>query len=934
MRKKVLIICLLLVPVYLLGQKSAPVAGDAATLIDLLHKDYNGGNPETIYEDIARDRSKAISIFKAYSTNLALSIIKEKDENGAFKIDKNGKFIFKDINIQEERTKYLKSLDDYNEELKNSKDNYTKLNKLKGDLNTAKSTYYNSLYTVDEQQFDDLIENFKENKFVVDVLDSLKKKYENLNKNKADQFAYNNSNLSIQKGLPFVGGDILVEGIDGLARFLAKRIKEELTLNAIDNLKDYLKKKDENPYLYELEVVLPTTVNYLKNFNADQLLSFSDDLKQYIEQDLNNLLPNAANLKATPRIALAIQKNPDLDFAFEGLEILEQVSKIKSPVDYFTILANSRNLNRWQQNGSSTQEEIAKGLQLATMLAYSLTIVENGEVKFVTTDFIANYGSQKDFLFLYFGFLHQQNKKYYTLPSPLEEIVKKTDTIDKIEQFIKSDVIEIVQNAERIHTQFLAIKKKNKNEEKVEYKEMHQLIGDIVNLAEETTTAVDVILTFKPNNSIKGITLKVKPYFTVARLANDITLDLHEKRYTNAITKAIEIPLTLKIVKSAYIDVFEETKLTAQTFTELQALKTLLNIDTKRSDTEKLNMWKKNKFEIEIIRLKFNEFDNGKALARSIDTFLKSQNDSIWNQATYDTNVQTLKNQLLTDRIIVLEYLGYNETKTKAGIEKMLIDKKVTDETKNFILNKFTAYQEQGYRKLFLGENITITTQEELTQLYQAFVPELLNQVTIKHDSQNNKLVKFIHFVNDIAVADNPEAYEKAIEAFVLPVGSSSLKEKANYYFSINAFPGLLGGWEFAKSDDHEIKNARFIGFTAPVGIYLQPWGAIGSGYNLGLFLPIIDIAAPVRLRLDDANNTKTLPDFEVADIFSPGIYAVFGLKKSPLTFNLGVQYGPKLRDIPVENTDTFTSIESYRVGIGVTLDIPLLTIASKYKNE
>lgn len=916
MKKLFKIILFVLFPTFLIAQKSAPVAGDAAILIDLLHKDYASGNPETMEEDIARDRSKVISIFKAYREALDFTNLTK-------------------VLDQKLETDYFVALEKYNEALKGDK-NSDQLVGLKTELKRSKSKYYQNICDVDNDQFTTIETSYTTNEFLKTVITKFKYKYSTLQNAKADQYAYNNSNLSIQKGLPFVGGDILVEGIDGLARFLAKRIKEELTLNAIDNLKEYLKKKDENRYLYELEVVLPTTVNYLKNFNGDQLLSFSDDLKQYIEQDLNNLLPNAANLKTTPRIALAIQNNPDLDFAFEGLEILEQVSKIKSPVDYFTILANSRNLNRWQNDSDATKKEIAQGLQLATMLAYSLTIVENGEVKFVTTDFIANYGSQKDFVFLYFGFLHQQNIKFYNSALPLADIVREADKINTIEHFIKSDVIEIVQNAERIHTQFLAIKKKNKNEEKVEYKDMHQLIGDIVNFAEETTAVVDGLLALKPDNSLKDITQKVKPYFTVARLANDITLDLHEKRYTNAITKAIEIPLTLKIVKSEYINIFEQTKLTTQTFTELQALKTLLSIDTKLNDSKKVDLWKKNKFDVEIIRLKFNEFNKGKPLATSIDTFLKSLDAEKWNQKAYDSSLSALKNQLLTDRIIVLEYLGYNETKTKAEIEKILIDKKVTDETKNFILNKFTAYQEKGYRKLFLGENISITTREELTQLYQAFVPELLNQVTIKQDSQNNKLVKFIHFLNDIAVADNPEAYEKAIEAFVLPVGSSSLKEKAKHYYSINAFPGILGGGEFNSSDNKDLKGAGFIGFTAPIGIYLQPWEweASKKGNTFGFFFPIIDIAAPVRLRLDGTKDTQTLPDFEIADIFSPGFYLIYGIKKTPLTFNLGIQYGPKLRDIPVENTDTFTSIESYRVGLGVTLDIPLLTIASKYKNE
>ena len=45
-------------------------------------------------------------------------------------------------------------------------------------------------------------------------------------------------------------------------------------------------------------------------------------------------------------------------------------------------------------------------------------------------------------------------------------------------------------------------------------------------------------------------------------------------------------------------------------------------------------------------------------------------------------------------------------------------------------------------------------------------------------------------------------------------------------------------------------------------------------------------------------------------------------------------QYGPKLRDIPTDdNSSDFTSVESYRVGVGITIDIPLVTLSSNYKN-
>ena len=95
--------------------------------------------------------------------------------------------------------------------------------------------------------------------------------------------------------------------------------KSEFVLHpkARDEKAELLKNKEEHPELYELEVLLPTTFAYLANFDANQLLQFSDDLKQYIEQDLANLVPNAANLRYTPRMSLLIANNPELDFAFE-----------------------------------------------------------------------------------------------------------------------------------------------------------------------------------------------------------------------------------------------------------------------------------------------------------------------------------------------------------------------------------------------------------------------------------------------------------------------------------------------------------------------------------------------------------------------------------------------------------------------------------------
>lgn len=903
------------------AQKSAPVAGDAATLLDLLQKDYNSINPENLDDELAKDRSKVIAIFKSYT----------KDAAGFEKISV--------ANINNKKD-FLASTEAYNNMLKRSElsaSELSTLSTLKSAYDTNKKIYYTDLNTFDKDQFDKLITHFNgltpKNAYLSFIVGKFKTKYTTIFENKADVLALNNSNSSIQKGLPFAGGDILVKGIDGLARVIADNIKKEIVLNIMENLQEYLKNKKDNHYLYELEVLLPTTVDYLKNFDADQLVKFSVDLQQYIESDLKLLVPHSVNLRNTPRVAALIQKYPDLDFALEGLEVLDKITKIKSPVDYFEVLENSRNINRWRSDTNPTKKGIAQGLRLASMLAYSLSVIENNEVKFVTSQFISNYGSQPNFGFLYFGLLHQQNINYFDLKyngNYFTQFVDDTSKINQFQSFINAEVIPIVENAERIHNQFTSIKKKNKNNEKVPFEEMHQLIDDVLNFGQEITVSSQKILTMTLNSTDLGNTIetvdKIKAYFTIGKLANSISFDLYEKRYTNAISTAIEIPITLNNLKGNASSILQNSKIGLDTFYALTDLKEILSLPSSLSDAEKLASWtnKKNKWELIAVRLQENA--SLKPVADQISTFITNVPTANWNQANYDHQKGLLEGVLNTNKDKIYSFLGIDTEKIKSDLESKLKEKKMQQSTITYITGKLTAYHQNAFDSFLLGKDTAIDAESELIAAYEAFLPELLNRETIK---SNTKLVKIIHFINDVAHSDTPEEYKKAIEAFVLPVGSSSLKEKSSYYFSLNSFPGLLGGIE--KSDG--IQNAGFIGFTAPVGLYFQ-MGANKNRSTWGLFMPIIDIAAPVRLRLDNANDTKTLPDFEFDDIFSPGIYLVYGIQKSPLAFNLGLQYGPKLRDIPTEDTSSFTSVESYRIGLGVTLDIPLLTLSSKYKNE
>lgn len=975
--KKVLFLLIFTFPItFSFGQKSSPIVGDAATLIDLLKKDYNIINPDSWDEEINTDRGKVIGIFKSYLGEAEKNLITSK-------LDPNLKTKFDDYMDLKEKVNAIskvsitisvanvsvpaseKQIITSDKQFETIRDG---LIKLQTDLKNKKDEYYKLKNTEDRNEFTKLESGFVDNGYLLGIISLFKTKYKNLYENNIDVNAEKNTYASIQKSIPFIGGDLSFETIiDGLSRFLAKRIKEELTIHAIDKIKEYLDHPSPENYCHELLVLLPTTTNYLKSFESNQLMNFTDELKQYIEQDLNDLLINAVNLKDTPRLKKYIEKKPDLEFAFEGLKIIPQLSKIKNPIDYFEILENSRNLARWRSTPITTPEDksrynISQGFRLASMLAYSMTVVDNGETKFASLDMISNYGNEINFFYLYFGMLHQQNKKYFNVgfipsssstPIPINigkmmefnafpfQSMQSTQS-KKISETLKFNLTTVCSNAEKIYSQGLALKKKNKNNEEVKYEEVYDFIDNFISFGEEivATSAFFLNEDFKIYSSYhpvpvlpasNGISLKdqMAPYFSVSRIANNMMLDLHQKKYSNAIIKAIEIPLSFKIKDGTAITMLQDVKTAFESQKDLEKMKNAFNPGLLTTDSDEI---KKQKLEaaqpyLEILSLKLDEAKDISKLKRKLGKL----NDSILALITNSDKLKNTVSQYIEVRNLfkdeykaVLNHYGINTTEIANTIKSKLESRNRNSKVVTFLEKKFDEYTQTIYCNVILGDDLDISIENQLVAFVDEFAvpsPENVSKVN------DNNAIKVIHFVNEMAGAKDAEEVEKAITAFALPVGSSSLKEKAKSYFSINAYPGLIAGFEYSKGLD----RAETYGFTAPVGLHAHFY-SWEKGGTLGAFIPIIDIGAPVRLRMDSENDTKTLPDFNFNDIFSPGFYLSYGFgKKLPLAINFGAQYGPKLRDIDVGNDGKFDSIDSYRVSVALVIDLPLFTISGKY---
>jgi hypothetical protein len=190
-------------------------------------------------------------------------------------------------------------------------------------------------------------------------------------------------------------------------------------------------------------------------------------------------------------------------------------------------------------------------------------------------------------------------------------------------------------------------------------------------------------------------------------------------------------------------------------------------------------------------------------------------------------------------------------------------------------------------------------------------------------------ILKYGSFMAAMAQAENSEEVAAAIEAVALPPGSARIKRQTPFNVSLNSYAGLFLGYEHVKGVDNDGFKFNSYGVTAPIGV------AISTGNNkrgsLSLFLSVVDIGALAAFRFSN-DSTSSVPDVELKDIISPGIFLSYGIPKTPLSINAGYQGGPLLRKV---TADINEYQDSYgRLSISLCVDIPIINFYTRSRKD
>ncbi len=208
---------------------------------------------------------------------------------------------------------------------------------------------------------------------------------------------------------------------------------------------------------------------------------------------------------------------------------------------------------------------------------------------------------------------------------------------------------------------------------------------------------------------------------------------------------------------------------------------------------------------------------------------------------------------------------------------------------------------------------------------FQRAIPLLLTEFG-KYMAGEGKYTRSMAFISQMVTIEDPEDFEALLQAYALPIGSSSIKRNSKTNISINGYVGLTGGREMALGDITQWRTD--VGLAAPIGISVTKFKG-----NVSFFASFIDLGSIVNQRIN--NDTVSYSNLKLEHFFTPGAGIFYNFPKAPVSIGVHLNYIPDLRTIKYENNTavvTNTNVSVVRFNISALVDIPFFTLYNKSK--
>ena len=316
------------------------------------------------------------------------------------------------------------------------------------------------------------------------------------------------------------------------------------------------------------------------------------------------------------------------------------------------------------------------------------------------------------------------------------------------------------------------------------------------------------------------------------------------------------------------------------------------------------------------------------------------------SQVINDFDQQHFASGIMNSLLIINNFIGTNNNNTQPFVNDP--DMKISFTRENLkvsllvVVTKVSYYYTQypddnvsGIIKKLEKQSVAINGTATDEQLKDAL--DLMKQV-VGHNydfdgmSIYQQLLKYGTLMATLSEAQTTADVTAALDAAILPVGSSSIKYYSASSFSLNSYIGAayytalyrLTG-ESKKVSLHTFGVALPIGPNFSISTRNQVVGAVS------LFVSVIDLGSVASYRLNAPENAQiqNLPDFTFQNLLAPGGFVVLNrILKTPLALGFGAQRAPQLSSINNSIAD-ITASPTWRFGVFLALDIPLFNLYS-----
>ncbi|NHN24959.1 hypothetical protein FIA58_004640 [Flavobacterium jejuense] len=417
-----------------------------------------------------------------------------------------------------------------------------------------------------------------------------------------------------------------------------------------------------------------------------------------------------------------------------------------------------------------------------------------------------------------------------------------------------------------------------------------------------------------------------------------------EKNTTNPIafiqTNGTSIPFLTVLENQKDNLFFFQNKI--QEFTDLNLVlkKTIKEIKDKANKTTNEDLNKYMTVSIDVIEYGislYDYFDKSIEVSDEYVAILRLSNAIYKNVYEEQYNAAISNSIDLFSKIIAIKNDKYkiNEKEFNA-IEKITEDKDLLKIAKDLKEDSFETKATE------INNLVAVITNQDLKNKIEDFKNNNDNDKKQKEMYESfldiiQKLKPYALFMANMIEAKDEKEVKAALDAVILPVGSSSIKKHSIFNFNVQSYLGARLSFTNPKTAIQNTWNDTFA-ISAPIGLSISHgfnnnWGAIT------LFAPILDLGAIVDYKLKyenegTANESLESKDYTIklGQIFSPGAYLVYGFGANiPLSLGFGGQYGPGLSKISEDST-TEISNPYWKWNVFLSVDIPLFNLSNKAK--